>query len=165
LQNENLDMSDHPSPPRILSGPADLSPEDRALLDQARNALAHSYSPYSGFRVGAAIKLDDGRVVTGFNMENASYPVCLCAEQTTIAAVRTQYPGQRMMAMAITVSNPARPVGSPASPCGQCRQLLFEQERINGSEVRLILQGEKGEVWIFQRLADLLPYGFGGELL
>jgi len=158
-------MIEHPTPPRILTGPADLDPEDRELLEQARKALADSYSPYSGFRVGAAVRLEGGPTVTGFNIENAAYPVCMCAEQTTISAVRTQFPGKRMVAMAITVANPARPVGSPASPCGQCRQLLFEQERINGGEVRLILQGERGEVWLFPRLSDLLPYGFGGELL
>lgn len=158
-------MTIPPTPPRILADASGLTPEDQDLLTLARQALAHSYSPYSGFRVGAAVRLDDGRVVSGFNIENASYPVCLCAEQTTIAAVRTQYPDRTMRAMAITVANPARPVEAPASPCGQCRQLLFEQERLNGQAIRLILQGERGEVWVFERMGDLLPFGFSGELL
>lgn len=158
-------MTSTPNPPRILPDPSGLPPEDRDLLVNARRALDRSYSPYSGFRVGAAVRLDDGRVVSGFNIENASYPVCMCAEQTTISAVRTQFPDRTLLAMAITVANPARPVEAPASPCGQCRQLLFEQERLNGDPVRLILQGEKGEVWVFDRMADLLPFGFSGELL
>lgn len=137
----------------------------QSLLDAARQAGTLSYSPYSGFRVGAAVLLKDDTIVSGFNIENASYPVCMCAEQTTIAAVRTQHPGQGIHAMAIVVNNPAKPVPSPATPCGQCRQLLFEQAQINGTHFPLYLQGDTDEVWFFSSVSELLPDGFGGEFL
>lgn len=152
-------------PYKVVNDANDLLPEDRALLEKASLALRDSYSPYSGFQVGAAVILDNGLIVSGFNIENASYPVCLCAEQTTIGAVRTQHPKARMVSMAISVRNAANPVNQPATPCGQCRQLLFEQEKVNGSPVRLILRGEDGPAWIFDSLSLLLPFGFTGELL
>lgn len=152
-------------PYQVFNDPQDLQDEDRELLEKAAIALEGSYSPYSGFQVGAAVRLDNGLIVTGFNIENASYPVCLCAEQTTISAVRTQFPGARLSAMAIRVKNVANPVGQPATPCGQCRQLLFEQEQRNKEPVRLLLRGETGPVWVFDSLSLLLPFGFTGELL
>jgi cytidine deaminase len=142
-----------------------LSEPDLALLECARMAVGHSYSPYSNFKVGAAIVMESGQIITGFNIENASYPVCLCAEQTTIAAVKTQFPGQIMKGMAITVRSANQIVNIPATPCGQCRQLLFEQERINGESIRLILQGMEGPIWIFDSVSMLLPHGFSGKLL
>ncbi|MCO6485168.1 MAG: cytidine deaminase [Saprospiraceae bacterium] len=158
-------MSDLQLPYRSFASVHDLPDEDRLLLMAARAAIPHAYAPYSGFRVAAAIRTGMGRVVTGFNLENASYPVCLCAEQTTIAAVRTQYPEESLEAMAITVSSKEHKVSQPASPCGQCRQLLFEQENINKHPIRLILQGEVGEIWVFDRCSDLLPFGFTGDFL
>lgn len=143
----------------------ELDIDTQSLLEAARQAGARSYSPYSGFRVGAAVLLQDTTIVSGFNIENASYPVCMCAEQTTIAAVRTQHPGQVICAMAIVVNNPDKPVPSPATPCGQCRQLLFEQVQINRSNFPLYLQGDTDEVWIFSSASELLPDGFGGEFL
>lgn len=150
---------------QIIDNPASLTASDQLLLESARKALDNSYSPYSNFQVGAAIQLASGSIVTGFNIENASYPVCLCAEQTTVSAVKTQYPNQRMECLAITVRNPHHPVHYPATPCGQCRQMLLEQERINGSPIRLILQGETGPVWLFDSVSYLLPLGFSGALL
>lgn len=150
---------------QIIDNPASLSALDQLLLDSARKALEFSYSPYSNFKVGAAIQLTSGTIVTGFNIENASYPVCLCAEQTTISAVKTQYPNQVMQSMAITVRNPHQPVHCPATPCGQCRQMLSEQEHINGSPIRLLLQGETGPIWLFESVSYLLPLGFSGSLL
>lgn len=158
-------MPQKPLPYEVIENPADLQPADIALLERAEQALDHSYSPYSGFKVAAAVLLESGQIITGFNIENASYPVCLCAEQTTISAVRTQHPGTRLKAMAIRVRNRSNPVNQPATPCGQCRQLLFEQEQVNGAPVRLILQGESGPIWIFDSLSLLLPFGFTGELL
>ncbi len=149
----------------VIEKPDLLIDTDRILMEHARLALNNSYSPYSNFKVGAAIALQSGQIITGFNIENASYPVCLCAEQTTLAAVKTQFHGHVMVSMAITVQNKNQTVNSPATPCGQCRQLLFEQEKTNGRPIRLILQGETGPIWLFDSVSLLLPFGFSGELL
>lgn len=144
---------------------SELHDEDQQLLQHAKDALERSYAPYSRFQVGAAARLTNGQIISGFNIENAAYPVCLCAEQTTIAAVRTQYPDAGILALAISVKSAQQLVDKPATPCGKCRQLLSEQERNNPMAIRLILQGETGPVWVFRSVNDLLPFSFTGEWL
>jgi cytidine deaminase len=151
--------------PRIYQQMTELSESDQALLAEAVAATTQSYAPYSKFRVGAAVRLEDNSIVKGFNIENASYPVCMCAEQTTISAVRTQHPGKKIQAMAITVRSANVKVNAPASPCGQCRQLLFEQEAVNEAPFYLVLRGETGPIWIFDSVSELLPFGFSGDML
>ena len=92
------------------------------LLDQARLAALHSYSPYSRFRVGAALRLTNGAVVTGTNVENVSYGLTICAERAALVTAVSQFgPEIRVDAVAITNLNQA---ASP--PCGACRQVLAE---------------------------------------
>lgn len=148
----------HPSP-------EDLEVSDRELLKAAQSALPNSYSPYSNFRVAAAARLEDGTVVTGWNTENAAYPMCLCAEPAALAAAASQRPGMPVVAMAITVKSPSQVLGQPASPCGSCRQQLAEHENRFGTKMKLVLRGEDGPVFIFDSAGDLLPFGFSGKLL
>ncbi len=148
-----------------FSTPAGLSPEDQALLEAARQALVHSYSPYSNFKVAAAARLADGTVVTGWNTENAAYPMCICAEPATLAAAASSRPGMPVIAMAITVKSPTQVLEEPASPCGSCRQQLHEHETRFGQPLRLILRGETGPVYVFDKAGDLLPFGFSGGML
>jgi cytidine deaminase len=99
-----------------------LSAELAALLEQASAAAQHSYSPYSGFRVGAALQLADGTVVTGTNVENVSYGLTLCAERSALVQAVSRFgPGVRVTAAAIANLNHA-----PSPPCGACRQVLAE---------------------------------------
>ncbi len=129
---------------------ADLSAEDAALLAEAREAQARAYAPYSGFHVGAALRDADGVTWAGCNVENAAYPATICAERT--AVVSAVAAGQRTFS-AIAV------VGSgdgPTTPCGTCRQVLFEF----APDLRVIAAGESGGVAV-ATLADLLPGGFG----
>lgn len=94
----------------------------QALVDQARGAAEHSYSPYSGFRVGAALELSDGTIVTGTNVENVSYGLTICAERAALVQAVSRFgPDVRVTAAAITNLNDA---ASP--PCGACRQVLAE---------------------------------------
>lgn len=145
--------------------PDELSPNDQDLLNTAKAALTHSYSPYSNFKVAAAARLADGTIVRGWNTENASYPMCLCAEPATLAAAASQRPGMAVVAMAITVESPTQILDKPASPCGSCRQQLSEHESRFGSPIRLILRAEAGPVYVFNAASDLLPFGFSGEHL
>lgn len=145
--------------------PEDLSPEDQELLTTARTALPNAYAPYSNFQVAAAARLEDGTIVTGWNTENAAYPMCLCAEPATLAAAASQRPGMAVVAMAITVRSANQVLDQPASPCGSCRQQLTEHEGRFGRPMKLILQGQEGPVFVFASAGDILPFGFSGKLL
>ena len=147
------------------AGPQVLSQEDRALLEAAGEALEHSYSPYSNFKVGAAVRLAGGEIVLGWNTENAAYPMCLCAEPAALAAAASRRPGEAILGLAVTVRAPGRVLDRPASPCGSCRQQLAEAEFRQGQAIRLILRGQAGPVHIFQNVSSLLPFGFSGDLL
>lgn len=143
----------------------ELPVPDRELLSLARQSLANSYSPYSNFKVGAAVRLGNGEMLGGSNYENASYPMCICAEQSVLAAAASRYPGEKVTAIAVTIKNPKKVIGQPAAPCGACRQVICETERKNGQTMRVILQGETGPVYVFDKGLDLLPLGFDGGFL
>jgi cytidine deaminase len=158
MPTHNITYASFPSPD-------DLASQDSDLLAVAKAALTHSYSPYSNFQVAAAARLEDGTVVTGWNIENAAYPMCICAEPVTLAAAASQRPGMAVVAMAITVKSGGQVLDQPASPCGSCRQQLHEHETRFGQPIRLILRGEEGPVFVFDRAGDLLPFGFSGKML
>jgi homotetrameric cytidine deaminase len=99
-----------------------LEPALASLLDFARQAALHSYSPYSGFRVGAALKLTNGEFVTGTNVENASYGLTVCAERSALVRAVSQF-GPQILIEAVAVANLN---DAPSPPCGACRQLLAE---------------------------------------
>jgi cytidine deaminase len=122
------------------------------LRAAAAAASERAYAPYSGFRVGAAGLADDGRVVTGCNVENASYAVGLCAENGLVSEfVRT---GRGRLVAVVTVVTTDKVSAQPVMPCGKCRQILFEH---GGTE--LLIDGD-GEI---RRLGEILPHAFGPD--
>lgn len=131
-----------------------------ALQQRALEAARNSYSPYSKFRVGAAVLLQaderqPGVIVAGTNVENASYRLTCCAEQAAIAAAVTQYgPAIRIRAVAVVNLN-----GAACSPCGACRQTILE---FAGPETAVFYPSGTGET-IASTMADLLPGGFQFE--
>lgn len=144
---------------------AELDASDAALLEKARAATQHSYSPYSGFRVGAAALLENGEILTGSNQENASFPVGLCAERVLLSAAAAQFPGLIISAMAISYDNTRGKSDHPVAPCGICRQALSEIESRAQSPVRLILGGLEGKVIVIPSAGMLLPLTFSGKEL
>lgn len=101
---------------------SELEPALAALLEHARTAALQSYSPYSGFRVGAALKLRSGEIVTGTNVENVSYGLTICAERAALVRAVSEFgPGIRIEAVAVANLN-----DSASPPCGACRQMLSE---------------------------------------
>ncbi len=152
----------------VFQTAAELPEIERELLAAARLCLDKAYAPYSNFHVGAAILLDNGTTVTGTNIENAAYPLCLCAEPSALAAAKSYFPENRPVLMAISVKNNAvggKPVATPAMPCGACRQILSEAEGRFGGPIRLVLQGEIGEIWAFDSVRAILPFAFDGSFL
>lgn len=148
----------------VLTSSELLSKEDAFLLQQARSITAQSYAPYSNFHVGAAALLTNGEIITGTNQENASYPVAICAERVLLSALSSRYPGIAVTTMAISFHNHKHNKSRhPISPCGMCRQALVEHQFHFGQTIRLILSGQKGEVYIIKDASSLLPLGFSAD--
>lgn len=135
------------------------------LVDMAEKAVEDAYAPYSNFYVGAAVLLEDGTVIKGSNFENASYPLCLCAERVALGSVHSQYPGATVKSIAVTAINPKQPVTEPVAPCGACRQVLLEYEQKQGTPLQVIMFGESGKVVVFESAEQLLPMAFGHKFL
>ena len=137
-----------------------LDAADAELVRQAIAATEGAYAPYSGFRVGAAVRLADGRVVRGSNQENAAYPSGLCAERTAIFAASAQRPDMRdYEALAIAGRNADGEL-CEASPCGACRQALLEYEQHQGHHLRVLCLMAGGAVREVGSVADLVPFSF-----
>ena len=136
--------------------PVSLTPEDDALVAAARLAREHAFAPFSGFLVGAALRLRDGRVITGCNVENATYGLTLCAERVAVfkAVSEGARPGD-FVTLAV-----AADTTEPTPPCGACRQILWEFCR----DVPVLL-ASLAEVTVVTRMADLLPLPFDARLL
>ena len=131
-----------------------------SLMQHAIEARNRAYSPYSRFNVGAAILLDNGKVVTGNNQENAAYPSGLCAERVAIFYAGSQYPNAKVVSMAITATSQQKPVSEPIPPCGACRQSMAEYEIKQESPINIYFMGEKGAILKSNSIADLLPLIF-----
>jgi len=139
-------------------------PSRAALIAAARAASARAYAPYSGFHVGAALGFADGRVVSGANVENASYGLSLCAE--TAAAGAAMNAGARGGLVAVAVlggpagsDGEAVPGPEPVTPCGRCRQVLAELAGLGGTDP--VVWCVSGEEVLETRLSELLPHAFG----
>ena len=138
----------------------ELSESDRRLVELAREATFRSYSPYSHFRVGAAIELDNGEIVTGSNQENVAYPSGTCAERSACFYAGARYPDAKFMTIAIAARDTdGNFVTTPIAPCGACRQALLENEMRAGHDVRVILTGTD-TLYILPSVRSLLPFAF-----
>lgn len=144
----------------IYASSEELKSMDANLLAQARAVTQQAYAPYSNFKVGAVALLTDGKIVTGTNQENASYPVGICAERVLLSAVASQFASAGILTMAISFNNLNGESNSPISPCGICRQSLSEYEQRTNQPIKIILSGLKGEVYIIEKASQLLPLAF-----
>jgi cytidine deaminase len=135
-----------------------------ALIEAARNAATRAYAPYSGFHVGAALLLDDDSVVTGANVENASYGLTLCAETAAVAKIANEGWIDRLVAVAIVGGRPGNDglVGSDAvHPCGRCRQILNEAAERSNTDIAVHCASGDGRTVASYKLSELLPHSFG----
>jgi cytidine deaminase len=141
-----------------------MSWDRESLIAAARTAAAQAYAPYSGFHVGTALGFADGGVVTGANVENASYGLTLCAE--TVAVSKALSDGQRggIEMIALIGGRVGRVgAGDPITPCGRCRQVLTELAQLDGCDPMILCVGE--QVVLELRLSELLPHSFGPATL
>ncbi len=141
--------------------PADIL----ALRDAAIEAREKAYAPYSHFRVGAALLLDNGKIITGSNQENAAFPSGMCAERVAIWYAGAQYPGNKILKMFITARSEHKPINQPIPPCGACRQSMAEYEIKQKSPIEIYFSGETGKIWRTPSVANILPLLFDGKNL
>lgn len=147
-----------------FDNPEDLDPADLELLTKAREIAMNAYAPYSGFMVGAALRLESGKIISGTNVENAAFPSGICAERNAISNASANHPGDKPVAIAIAAFSGIDHSSEPVSPCGNCRQVIAEEEYRNGRNIRIILGG-KNRVRIIESGAELLPLQFNSQSL
>lgn len=138
----------------------EMEAADRELLATAVRAAEGAYAPYSGFHVGAALRLRDGSVVCGNNQENAAYPSGLCAERTALFAASSQRPELRDYEALAIVGRDSGGRLCEASPCGACRQVMWEYEQRQGHPMRVICYVSEQCIRVFGSVADLIPFSF-----
>ena len=137
----------------------EMEPLDQELVAAALEARAGSYSPYSKFRVGAALRLVDGTIVKGANQENIAYPSGLCAERTAMFAAGANYPGVAFDTLAVAGGNGAEVCEMPAAPCGACRQVMAAYQKLFDRPLKVILIGTHA-IYKFSKVDDILPLIF-----
>ena len=153
------------SPYEVYDNPNELNAQDAELLQYAHRAAQNAYAPYSRFHVGAAVRLANGKIVSGNNIENAAYPSGLCAERVTLFSAQAQYPGVAIEAIAVTAHSEKTLVDEPIAPCGACRQVMVEVEKVSQCKLRILCQGETGPVMAFDGIETLMPFIFVDKFL
>lgn len=142
----------------------ELPDEFRNLVHLAKEATNSSYSPYSKFKVGASLLLDNKDIIKGSNQENAAYPSGLCAERVATFYANAKYPNNAVLAMAIAAKNADGFLPMPITPCGSCRQVLLETEERYNQEIAIILYGTE-KIFVIPNAKSLLPFSFDKEVL
>ena len=144
----------------------DELPKDvQNLMDQAVEIRKKAYAPYSQFRVGAALLLDNGKIVLGSNQENAAYPSGLCAERVAIFYAGSMYPEAKILKIAITAASDTNQTKAPIPPCGSCRQSIAEYEIKQETPIEIYFMGEIGSIYQSASLKNLLPFMFDKKFL
>ncbi len=139
---------------------SELSDQDAGLCREAEKALSTSHSPYSHFKVGAAIRLKSGVIVPGSNQENVAYPSGLCAERVALFTVGAQFPNDFIDSVAITAATDKFTIDSPVAPCGACLQVLVDFEQRQNSPIRVLLYCLGKNILVSKRVSDFLPLQF-----
>ena len=150
-----------------MGGGAAMTIDKSALIVAARLAAAGAYAPYSGFHVGAALGFADGSIVTGANVENASYGLTLCAETVAVASAMAAGVRGGLVMVAVTGGKPGTAGGPVVTPCGRCRQVLNELAQLGGTDPLVLCDagddaGSGGRRETLELpLSALLPHAFG----
>ncbi|CAM1373841.1 cytidine deaminase [Tenacibaculum xiamenense] len=149
----------------VFDNLSELSKEEFDLMNHAIEARKKAYAPYSKFNVGAALLLNNGKIITGNNQENAAYPSGMCAERVAIWKAGSEYPNMTVKKIAITAASSEIVVSKPVGPCGACRQTLSEYEINQKQPIEIIFMGEVGQIIKTESLLSLLPFSFDSSYL
>jgi cytidine deaminase len=143
----------------------ELSSDDNILIQNAVHALKKAYAPYSRFYVGAALRLDDDSIITGNNQENVAYPSGLCAERVAIFSAHSNFPDKKVTTIAIVAKAAEDQDFFDVSPCGACRQVLAEYEKLAGKPIRILMLVDNQKVKELTSVSSLLPLIFSADHL
>lgn len=146
------------------NSPDELKVEEQELIEKAIQAARDAYAPYSEFRVGACLLLENGTSIYGNNQENAAYPDGLCAERVAMYAANAMHPETPVKMMAIAALYRDNLLDQPVYPCGSCRQALLETENRFTQPVRILMYGKSG-IQVVKSIKDLLPLSFDSTFL
>jgi|TARA_X000001036_G_scaffold385012_1_gene379308 cytidine deaminase len=150
---------------KIFDSIDELNDEIKVLFNEAKLVRESAYSEYSKFSVGAAVLLENGKILCGSNQENASYPSGLCAERTVLFYANSTYPDIKIKAIAIVAGSIDKINENPVAPCGSCRQVISEFQTKQNSDIELYFMGEKGEIIYTDSINNLLPFKFDKSFL
>jgi len=149
----------------VFNSISELPLDTQELMKNAVESRKKAYAPYSKFKVGVAILLDNGQIVLGSNQENAAYPSGLCAERVAIFYAGSMYPDAKIVQMAITAASDTNKTALPIPPCGACRQSIAEYEIKQDSPIEIYFMGESGDIYKSSSLKNLLPLMFDKNFL
>ena len=136
-----------------------LPEDDALLLKEAVSATDLSYSPYSKFRVGAAVRMANGQILKASNQESAAFPSGLCAERSVLFYAFSKYPGVAVEALAIAAKKSKKLTATPTRPCGACIQVMLDAQNRGGKPVKVIL-GAAEKIEVISSVNDLIPFSF-----
>jgi len=143
----------------------ELDDSTKELMLKAIEIRKVAYAPYSKFKVGATILLDNGNIIFGNNQESAAYPSGLCAERVAIFQAGCLYPNAKILKIVISATSDLNPTKRPTPPCGACRQSISEYEQKQKSPIEIYFMGETGEIYKSDSLENLLPLTFDKDFL
>lgn len=149
----------------IFDSKEELSEKVLFLFNEAEKARENAYAPYSNFRVGAAVLLDNGNIITGNNQENAAYPSGLCAERVAVYFAGSQFPNTKILQIAVTARSEKQLLNKPIAPCGSCRQAIAEYEIKQNQPIEIYFMGETGQIFKTESIKALLPLLFDSSSL
>ncbi len=142
-----------------------LTQDEQDLVAACWEAQELSYAPYSKFSVGCSLLMSNGKIIKGANQENASYPLCLCAERVALSYAAMHYPTEKIKALAVSTSAALETDQKPAPPCGACRQVLYEYSARQKEDFQIVLVGKNNKCWVYESIHELLPHTFDAEFL
>lgn len=137
----------------------ELDISQQKLINKAKEQVFKAYAPYSGFRVGVAIELENGEIFAGNNQENSAYPSGLCAERVAMFYANAQFPDVPVKTLAIAAFTNGKFLAEPITPCGSCRQVLLETETRFEKDITVLLYGTE-QVYLIENVKQLLPLCF-----
>ena len=143
----------------------ELPTDIQNLMHEAVAIRKTAYAPYSNFKVGAAILLNNGEIILGSNQENAAYPSGLCAERVAVFYAGAKYPEAKILKMAISAASDNTTTSAPIPPCGACRQSIAEYEIKQNTPIEIYSMGEIGSIYKSDSLKNLLPLLFDKKFL
>lgn len=138
----------------------ELSVEDQGLFKKAVEAMGNAYAPYSQFKVGCALLLANGEIVKGNNQENMAYPSGLCAERVALFSASANYPGVAVKTLVVVAKPIIEDASITVSPCGSCRQVMVEYERVQNEPMKIITGSVSGAIFITENAHAIMPLAF-----